>query len=78
MKGRERANSEADTGAAPTRPLKIAREVKVQVEFNPAKVASYHLIGYEQEMPGKERLNRAEIDMGEIDAAQTVTAFFEL
>jgi uncharacterized protein DUF3520/protein with von Willebrand factor-like domain len=78
LKGRERANSEAHTGEAPTQPLKIAREVSIQVEFNPAKVASYHLIGYEPEMPGKEGSNRTEIGMGEIDAGQTVTAFFEV
>jgi len=77
-KGRERANSEADTGEAPTLPVKIAKEAKIQVEFNPAKVASYHLIGYEQQMPGKEGSHRDEIDMGEIDAGQTVTAFFEV
>ena len=78
LKGRETANSEADTGEPPTRPRKIAREAKIQVEFNPAKVASYHLIGYEHDMPGKEGSNRAEIDLGEIDAGETVTAFFEV
>ena len=48
------------------------------MEFNPAEVASYHLIGYEQQMPGKEGLNRNEIDAGEIDAGHSVTAFYEV
>jgi len=78
LKGYETANSEADTGEVSTRPGKIAKEVKIQVEFNPAKVASYHLVGYEQQMPGKEGSKRDEIDAGEIGAGQTVTAFFEV
>jgi len=78
LKGRETASSEADTGEMPARPVKIAKEVKIQVEFNPAEVASYRLIGYEQQMPGKEGLNRNEIDAGEIDAGHSVTAFYEV
>ena len=78
LKGRETASSEADTGEVPARPVKIAKEVKIQVEFNPAEVASYHLIGYEQQMPGKEGLNHNEIDAGEIDAGHSVTAFYEV
>jgi Ca-activated chloride channel family protein len=78
LKARETANSEADTGEAPFRPVRIANEVKIEVKFNPAQVASYHLIGYEQQMPGKEGSNRDEVDMGEIEAGQTVTAFFEV
>jgi hypothetical protein len=78
LKGRKTASSEADTGEAPSRPVKIANDVKIQVEFNPAQVASYHLIGYEQQMSGREDLNRDEIDGGEIDAGHTVTAFYEV
>jgi Ca-activated chloride channel homolog len=66
------------TTGSETRPTKIAKEVKIQVEFNPAEVASYHLLGYEQQMLGKESLNRAEIDAGEIEAGHTVTAFYEV
>jgi hypothetical protein len=76
LKGRKTASSEAETGEAPTR--KIAKEVQIQVEFNPAEVASYHLIGYEQQMPGKESLNHDEIDAGEIEAGRTVTALYEV
>jgi hypothetical protein len=69
LKGRKTASSEeADTGERPTRLTKIAEEVKIQVEFNPAEVGSYHLIGYEQQISDKEGLNRDEIDAGEIDA----------
>ena len=78
LRGRKTASSEDDTDAAPIRPAKIAKEVKIQVEFNPAEVASYHLIGYEQQTPGKEGLNRDEIDAGEIDAGHTMTAFYEV
>ena len=54
LKGRKTASSEeADTGERPTRRTKIAEELKIQVEFNPAEVSSYHLIGYEQQMPAK-------------------------
>jgi len=79
LKGRKTASSEeVGTGERPSRPTKIAEEVKIQVEFNPAEVGSYHLIGYEQQIPDKERLNRDEIDAGEIDAGHTVTAFYEV
>jgi uncharacterized protein DUF3520/protein with von Willebrand factor-like domain len=71
LKGRKTKGSE-------TRPTKIAKEVKIQVKFNPAEVASYQLIGYEQQMLGKEGLNLAEIDAGEIEAGHTVTAFYEV
>jgi hypothetical protein len=73
LKGRKTASSGADTGEAPTQPTKIAKEVKIQVEFNPAEVASYHLIGYEQQTSRKEGVNRDEIDAG-----HTVTALYEL
>jgi len=78
LKGHEIANSKADPGETPSRPVKIAEKVKIQVAFNPAEVGSYHLIGYEQQIPGKEGSNRDEIEAGEMDAGQTVTAFYEV
>ena len=52
----------------------IAKDVKIQVEFNPARVASYRLIGYEKRMLRKEDFNNDKIDAGEIGAGHTVTA----
>ncbi|HEY6070647.1 MAG TPA: von Willebrand factor type A domain-containing protein, partial [Chthoniobacterales bacterium] len=49
----------------------IAKDVKIQVEFNPAKVASYRLIGYEKRMLRKEDFNNDRIDAGEIGAGHT-------
>jgi Ca-activated chloride channel family protein len=56
----------------------IAKDVKIQVEFNPAKVASYRLIGYEKRMLRKEDFNNDKIDAGEIGAGHTVTALYEV
>ena len=56
----------------------IAKDVKVQVEFNPAQVASYRLIGYEKRMLRKEDFNNDKIDAGEIGAGHTVTALYEV
>lgn len=56
----------------------IAKEVKVQVEFNPARVASYRLIGYEKRMLRKEDFNNDKVDAGEIGAGHTVTALYEV
>jgi Ca-activated chloride channel family protein len=56
----------------------IAKDVKIQVEFNPARVASYRLIGYEKRMLRKEDFNNDKIDAGEIDAGHTVTALYEV
>ena len=78
LKGHRTESSKPDTGDASTRPMKIAKEVKIQVEFNLGEVASYRLIGYEQQTPGKEGLSRDEIDASEIDAGRTVTAFYEV
>ena len=52
----------------------IAKDVKIQVEFNPAKVAAYRLIGYENRMLAKEDFNDDKKDAGEIGAGHTVTA----
>src|SRR5437870_763170 len=56
----------------------IAKDVKIQVEFNPARVASYRLIGYEKRMLRKEDFNNDRIDAGEIGAGHTVTALYEV
>src|SRR5437016_697879 len=56
----------------------IAKDVKIQVEFNPARVASYRLIGYEKRMLRKEDFNDDKVDAGEIGAGHTVTALYEV
>jgi Ca-activated chloride channel family protein len=56
----------------------IAKDVKIQVEFNPAKVASYRLIGYENRMLKKEDFADDSKDAGEIGAGHTVTALYEI
>jgi Ca-activated chloride channel family protein len=56
----------------------IAKDVKIQVEFNPARVASYRLIGYEKRILRKEDFNNDKIDAGEIGAGHTVTALYEV
>jgi secreted protein with Ig-like and vWFA domain len=56
----------------------IAKDVKIQVEFNPAQVASYRLIGYENRLLAKEDFNNDQKDAGEIGAGHTVTAFYEI
>ncbi|MGD9127210.1 MAG: DUF3520 domain-containing protein, partial [Planctomycetia bacterium] len=56
----------------------IAKDVKIQVEFNPSHVAAYRLIGYENRVLAKEDFNDDTKDAGEIGAGHTVTAFYEL
>ena len=56
----------------------IAKDVKIQVEFNPVKVHSYRLIGYENRMLKKEDFNDDTKDAGEIGAGHTVTALYEI
>ena len=56
----------------------IARDVKIQVEFNPAVVSEYRLIGYENRMLEREDFNNDRIDAGEIGAGHTVTALYEI
>jgi Ca-activated chloride channel family protein len=58
--------------------LTIAKDVKIQVEFNPSVVAEYRLIGYENRMLRREDFNNDKIDAGEIGAGHTVTALYEL
>ena len=56
----------------------IARDVKIQVEFNPARVQAYRLIGYENRLLKKEDFNDDRIDAGELGAGHTVTALYEI
>ncbi len=56
----------------------IARDVKIQVEFNPAVVAEYRLIGYENRLLAREDFNNDRIDAGEIGAGHSVTALYEI
>jgi len=56
----------------------IARDVKIQVEFNPAAVAEYRLIGYENRALKREDFNNDQIDAGEIGAGHSVTALYEV
>ena len=56
----------------------IAKDVKLQVEFNPAKVQGYRLIGYENRMLKKEDFNDDKKDAGELGSGHTVTAIYEV
>jgi len=58
--------------------ITIAKDVKIQVEFNPAQVAGYRLIGYENRMLKTEDFNNDKKDAGEIGAGHTVTALYEI
>jgi Ca-activated chloride channel homolog len=56
----------------------IAKDVKIQVEFNPAAVSAYRLIGYENRVLAKEDFNDDKKDAGEIGAGHAVTALYEI
>lgn len=56
----------------------IAKDVKMQLEFNPAKVKGYRLIGYENRMLNKEDFNDDKKDAGELGSGHTVTALYEI
>lgn len=56
----------------------IARDVKIQVEFNPALVAEYRLIGYENRHLNREDFNNDKVDAGDIGAGHSVTALYEI
>ncbi|WP_293748812.1 VWA domain-containing protein [uncultured Paraglaciecola sp.] len=58
--------------------LTIAKDVKIQVEFNPDLVAEYRLLGYENRVLNREDFNNDKVDAGEIGAGHTVTALYEL
>jgi Ca-activated chloride channel family protein len=56
----------------------IADDVKIQVEFNPAQIAEYRLIGYETRGLRREDFNNDAVDAGEIGAGHSVTALYEI
>ncbi|MCW1912432.1 von Willebrand factor type A domain-containing protein [Luteolibacter sp. GHJ8] len=56
----------------------IAKDVKIQVEFNPGKVKGYRLIGYANRILRHEDFNNDKVDAGDIGAGHTVTAFYEI
>lgn len=56
----------------------IAKDVKLQVEFNPATVAEYRLIGYETRALRREDFNNDAVDAGDVGAGHTVTAIYEI
>jgi Ca-activated chloride channel family protein len=56
----------------------IAKDVKIQVEFNPEKIKAYRLIGYENRLLNNEDFNDDHKDAGEIGAGHTVTALYEI
>lgn len=56
----------------------IAKDVKLQMEFNPALVSEYRLIGYETRILNREDFNNDKVDAGDIGAGHTVTALYEL
>ncbi len=56
----------------------VASDVKLQLEFNPARISEYRLIGYENRLLKEEDFNNDKIDAGEIGAGKTVTALYEL
>jgi len=56
----------------------IAKDVKIQIEFNPEKIKAYRLIGYENRMLRAQDFNDDKKDAGEIGAGHTVTALYEL
>ncbi len=56
----------------------IAKDVKIQVEFNPSKIAGYRLIGYENRLLANRDFNDDKKDAGEIGAGHSVTALYEI
>lgn len=58
--------------------IAVAKDVKIQVEFNPAQVRSYRLIGYEKRKLAKEDFNNDAKDAGELGAGHSVTALYEI
>jgi Ca-activated chloride channel family protein len=56
----------------------IAKDVKIQIEFNPAAVKEYRLIGYENRVLNREDFNNDKMDAGDIGAGHTVTALYEI
>lgn len=58
--------------------ITVAKDVKIQVEFNPAYVAGYRLVGYENRLLNNEDFHNDAVDAGEIGSGHTVTALYEI
>jgi len=58
--------------------LTIAKDVKIQIEFNPEQVAEYRLIGYENRLLRSQDFTNAKVDAGDIGAGHSVTAIYEI
>src|SRR5947209_2465429 len=58
--------------------MTVAKDVKIQIEFNPAQVTAYRLIGYENRVLGAQDFNNDQKDAGDMGADHTVTALFEV
>jgi len=56
----------------------IAKDVKFQIEFNPARIAEYRLIGYETRVLNREDVNNDKVDAGDIGSGHRVTAIYEV
>ncbi|HVW98484.1 MAG TPA: von Willebrand factor type A domain-containing protein [Mucilaginibacter sp.] len=56
----------------------VAKDVKIQIEFNPAKVQAYRLLGYEDRLLAKEDFNNDKKDAGDMGSGHTVTALYEI
>jgi autotransporter-associated beta strand protein len=69
---------EAKGGRSASAPVTVAKNVKLQIEFNSAQVAAYRLIGYDMPAPAREDDDRDKKDAGEIGAGHTVTALYEI
>jgi Ca-activated chloride channel family protein len=72
-RGAQAVRPDFDRGAFP-----IADDVKIQVEFNPARVSEYRLIGYETRLLNEEDFNNDRIDAGEVGSGASVTALYEI
>ena len=56
----------------------VAKDVKIQVEFNPKYVSGYRLVGYENRLLNQEDFNNDKVDAGEIGSGHSVTALYEI
>ena len=56
----------------------VAKDVKIQIEFNPQQISEYRLIGYENRLLAEEDFNNDSVDAGEIGAGHSVTALYEI